>query len=185
MFRKKKPTISQPFPADPDLLEGDKWRYVILTRLDADKPPTRPPRTRRQQRRRTGDSSTRRSRRVSSRRSRHRADHQYGPSDSRPDQSDRPERRLDRTDTAGGYAKRLYVTRLAELTLRAYQPTAIVTRPTLTHSETKRKTAKKSWTATWWWSDDPPNTAKTIARPRVGLFESVRCIGAMTHSLLL
>lgn len=54
---KTKPVISGPLPADPDRLEGDKWRYVILTRLDTDPPPERPPRTRRrrlQQRRLAG-----------------------------------------------------------------------------------------------------------------------------------
>ncbi|XP_025412630.1 uncharacterized protein LOC112685072 isoform X2 [Sipha flava] len=45
--KRKKPIISAPFPADPDRLEGDKWRYVILTRLDTESPPERPPRTKR------------------------------------------------------------------------------------------------------------------------------------------
>ncbi|KAL4111944.1 hypothetical protein QTP88_015810 [Uroleucon formosanum] len=45
--KKKKPIISGPFPADPDLLQGEKWQYVILTRLDTEPPPERPPRTKR------------------------------------------------------------------------------------------------------------------------------------------
>lgn len=45
--RGKKPIISGPFPADPDRLHGDKWQYVILTRLDTEPPPKRPPRTKR------------------------------------------------------------------------------------------------------------------------------------------
>ncbi|VVC27805.1 Hypothetical protein CINCED_3A012500 [Cinara cedri] len=44
---KKRPIISGPFPADLDQLQGEKWRYVILTRLDTEPPPERPPRTRR------------------------------------------------------------------------------------------------------------------------------------------
>ncbi|XP_026805963.1 uncharacterized protein LOC113549021 [Rhopalosiphum maidis] len=48
--RRKKPIISGPFPADPDRLHGDKWQYVILTRLDTEPPPERPPRTKRRQR---------------------------------------------------------------------------------------------------------------------------------------
>lgn len=45
--QKEKLIISGPFPADPDRLEGDKWRYVILTQLDTEPPPERPPRSRR------------------------------------------------------------------------------------------------------------------------------------------
>ncbi|XP_027842587.1 uncharacterized protein LOC114123721 isoform X2 [Aphis gossypii] len=48
--RRKKPIISGPFPADPDRLQGDKWQYVILTRLDTEPPPKRPPRTKRRHR---------------------------------------------------------------------------------------------------------------------------------------
>ncbi|KAE9537524.1 hypothetical protein AGLY_006547 [Aphis glycines] len=48
--RGKKPIISGPFPADPDRLHGDKWQYVILTRLDTEPPPKRPPRTKRRYR---------------------------------------------------------------------------------------------------------------------------------------
>lgn len=48
--RGKKPIISGPFPADPDRLHGDKWQYVILTRLDTEPPPKRPPRTKRRHR---------------------------------------------------------------------------------------------------------------------------------------
>ncbi|XP_050435568.1 uncharacterized protein LOC126842572 [Adelges cooleyi] len=67
--KKTKPTISYPVPADPDRLEGDKWRYVILTRLDTDKP-TRPPRRQRCRRADSVRSSTR-SRRSSGRRRRY------------------------------------------------------------------------------------------------------------------
>ncbi|XP_050539324.1 uncharacterized protein LOC126904371 [Daktulosphaira vitifoliae] len=63
--KKTKPTISYPIPADPEKLEGDKWRYVILTRLDTEKP-TRPPR--RQQCRRNDSVRFSISRRCSSRR---------------------------------------------------------------------------------------------------------------------
>lgn len=45
--QKEKLIISGPFPADPNRLEGDKWRYVILTQLDTEPPPERPPRSRR------------------------------------------------------------------------------------------------------------------------------------------
>uniref|UniRef100_A0A2S2NDS8 Uncharacterized protein n=1 Tax=Schizaphis graminum TaxID=13262 RepID=A0A2S2NDS8_SCHGA len=48
--KRKKPIISGPFPADPDRLHGDKWQYVILTRLDTEPPPERPPRTKRHHR---------------------------------------------------------------------------------------------------------------------------------------
>ncbi|XP_022175168.1 uncharacterized protein LOC111037103 [Myzus persicae] len=51
--RRKKPIISAPFPADPDRLQGDKWQYVILTRLDTEPPPERPPRTKRCRRQET------------------------------------------------------------------------------------------------------------------------------------
>jgi len=51
--RRKKPIISGPFPADPDRLHGDKWQYVILTRLDTEPPPERPPRTKRCRRQET------------------------------------------------------------------------------------------------------------------------------------
>ncbi|XP_015366462.1 PREDICTED: uncharacterized protein LOC107163512 [Diuraphis noxia] len=51
--RRKKPIISGPFPADPDRLQGDKWQYVILTRLDTEPPPERPPRTKRRRRQET------------------------------------------------------------------------------------------------------------------------------------
>ncbi|XP_025191628.1 uncharacterized protein LOC112591901 [Melanaphis sacchari] len=48
--KRKKPIISGPFPADPDRLHGDKWQYVILTQLDTEPPPERPPRTKRRHR---------------------------------------------------------------------------------------------------------------------------------------
>ncbi|CAI6348640.1 unnamed protein product [Macrosiphum euphorbiae] len=51
--RQKKPIISGPFPADPDRLQGEKWQYVILTRLDTEPPPERPPRTKRCRRQET------------------------------------------------------------------------------------------------------------------------------------
>ncbi|XP_060870017.1 uncharacterized protein LOC132944598 [Metopolophium dirhodum] len=54
--RRKKPIISGPFPADPDRLQGEKWQYVILTRLDTEPPPERPPRTKRCRRQETAIS---------------------------------------------------------------------------------------------------------------------------------
>lgn len=45
--KKSKPIISGPFPVDPERLQGEKWRYVILTRLDTEQPPERPPRAKR------------------------------------------------------------------------------------------------------------------------------------------
>lgn len=106
---KKKPIISGPFPADPDQLEGEKWRYVILTRLDTEPPPERPPRTKRHRPQRTEIATVGRGWGSVRRRSR-------GVRDIFPRRSGRRAAGADVRDR-----QRLSAAELAELVLRVYR----------------------------------------------------------------